>query len=88
MVEDQTCGNRSIRQPWLPDYLASSAAVEAKPASRFEQDGDGCARVCAHCGTSKTPLWRNGPGGPKVFIAAYSLYLLENLSEIMCNVYL
>lgn len=65
MVEDQTCGNRSIRQPWLPDYLASSAAVEAKPASRLEQDGDGCARVCAHCGTSKTPLWRNGPGGPK-----------------------
>ncbi|EFJ35659.1 hypothetical protein SELMODRAFT_405209 [Selaginella moellendorffii] len=22
-------------------------------------------RICAHCGTSSTPLWRNGPLGPK-----------------------
>ncbi|CAI5973024.1 unnamed protein product [Closterium sp. NIES-64] len=26
---------------------------------------DGIAKTCAHCGTSKTPLWRNGPPGPK-----------------------
>ncbi|KAL3679727.1 hypothetical protein R1sor_022683 [Riccia sorocarpa] len=23
------------------------------------------ARTCAHCNTQKTPLWRNGPNGPK-----------------------
>lgn len=23
-------------------------------------------RMCAHCSTTKTPLWRNGPDGPKV----------------------
>ncbi|CAF2010886.1 hypothetical protein Bca4012_079011 [Brassica carinata] len=22
-------------------------------------------KTCAHCGTSKTPLWRGGPAGPK-----------------------
>ncbi|CAI5472390.1 unnamed protein product [Closterium sp. Yama58-4] len=26
---------------------------------------NGIAKTCAHCGTSKTPLWRNGPPGPK-----------------------
>ena len=25
-----------------------------------------CSRICAHCKTRKTPLWRNGPHGPKV----------------------
>jgi len=23
-------------------------------------------RVCSHCETTKTPLWRSGPMGPKV----------------------
>lgn len=23
-------------------------------------------KMCAECGTSKTPLWRGGPAGPKV----------------------
>jgi hypothetical protein len=23
-------------------------------------------KTCADCGTSKTPLWRGGPAGPKV----------------------
>ncbi|CAI5472391.1 unnamed protein product [Closterium sp. Yama58-4] len=26
---------------------------------------DGIVKTCAHCGTSKTPLWRSGPPGPK-----------------------
>ena len=25
-------------------------------------------KTCADCGTSKTPLWRGGPAGPKVMI--------------------
>lgn len=24
------------------------------------------AKTCADCGTTKTPLWRGGPAGPKV----------------------
>ena len=30
-------------------------------------DGDQIKiKKCADCGTSKTPLWRSGPAGPKV----------------------
>lgn len=34
------------------------------------------ARRCANCDTTSTPLWRNGPRGPKVF-----LFLLLKYSE-------
>ncbi|PWA40543.1 hypothetical protein CTI12_AA562350 [Artemisia annua] len=27
--------------------------------------GDSLIKTCADCGTSKTPLWRGGPAGPK-----------------------
>lgn len=58
MIEDETYSNRASRQPWLP----SSAATKEEQCM---EDSDSFVRVCAHCGTSKTPLWRNGPGGPK-----------------------
>ncbi|KAG0601181.1 hypothetical protein M758_11G090400 [Ceratodon purpureus] len=62
----QSYRNRVSRQPWLSDYIPSTAVVEVKPAaSQCTEEGDSDVRVCAHCGTSKTPLWRNGPGGPK-----------------------
>jgi len=35
------------------------------------QSGDaGCGRTCLHCGTTKTPLWRNGPKGAKTLCNA------------------
>lgn len=60
----------SGRQSWLPNYLTSNGAGgDGNGSSRSDrcmQDGSSLVRVCAHCGTSKTPLWRNGPQGPKV----------------------
>ncbi|KAJ7551212.1 hypothetical protein O6H91_06G004800 [Diphasiastrum complanatum] len=32
-------------------------------------------RTCAHCGTTKTPLWRNGPLGPKSLCNACGIRL-------------
>lgn len=29
-------------------------------------------RVCSDCNTTKTPLWRSGPRGPKVCICIFS----------------
>jgi hypothetical protein len=31
-------------------------------------NGNTAVRVCADCNTTKTPLWRSGPRGPKVYI--------------------
>jgi len=31
-------------------------------------------RVCVDCHTTKTPLWRSGPKGPKVHIFSISLF--------------
>lgn len=47
-----------------------------RPAQAYEDHGHGGAmgqafgviRVCSDCNTTKTPLWRSGPCGPKVLI--------------------
>lgn len=38
------------------------------------------ARRCANCDTTSTPLWRNGPRGPKVviFIYIFTQYILKS----------
>lgn len=69
MVRNSSYSNRSSPQPWVPNNLPHSAVAEGNTAAskveRCMQEADRHVHVCAHCGTSKTPLWRNGPGGPK-----------------------
>lgn len=38
-------------------------------------------RVCSDCNTTKTPLWRSGPKGPKVTLILY-LSLLNSILEL------
>jgi hypothetical protein len=56
---------------------AAAQAGKVQAARAVQAGGQPClqaaecsdeVRICAHCGTSKTPLWRNGPQGPKVYI--------------------
>ncbi|XP_076957858.1 GATA transcription factor 15-like [Bidens hawaiensis] len=35
------------------------------PERSSSSDGGNLIKICADCGTSKTPLWRGGPAGPK-----------------------
>lgn len=82
-------GSLQACQSWLPDFLTatnpSAAAAGGKVQRAQVQQANRCLqefndeeeRVCAHCGTSKTPLWRNGPQGPKVFF----YHLLYSLTE-------
>lgn len=47
-------------------------------------DVGNCIKVCVDCQTTKTPLWRTGPIGPKVCSSSfrhYSLPLLPNLHQ-------
>ena len=37
----------------------------------------GSIRVCSECNTTKTPLWRSGPSGPKVFSFSLTLFFLS-----------
>lgn len=36
--------------------------------SSSSDGGSHLIKTCADCGTTKTPLWRGGPAGPKVYI--------------------
>ncbi|WVZ99711.1 hypothetical protein U9M48_044972 [Paspalum notatum var. saurae] len=44
---------------------AAAAAKSAAGVARADHDQMLVDRRCANCGTSSTPLWRNGPRGPK-----------------------
>jgi hypothetical protein len=48
---------------------AGAAAAATRGAVGHDQLLD---RRCANCGTSSTPLWRNGPRGPKVCMHAHA----------------
>lgn len=39
------------------------------------------ARRCANCDTTVTPLWRNGPRGPKVLIHSFTLLTISSLKK-------
>uniref|UniRef100_A0A0D9W5R8 GATA-type domain-containing protein n=1 Tax=Leersia perrieri TaxID=77586 RepID=A0A0D9W5R8_9ORYZ len=35
------------------------------PVEKVDSDENNGSKACADCHTTKTPLWRGGPGGPK-----------------------
>ncbi|EMS62442.1 GATA transcription factor 19 [Triticum urartu] len=73
-------GTPSTRRPepdrtrhGAPPQACPSVSAGAEPCYYHQQQGRGGAagheqlldRRCANCGTASTPLWRNGPRGPK-----------------------
>uniref|UniRef100_A0A0E0JUC3 GATA-type domain-containing protein n=1 Tax=Oryza punctata TaxID=4537 RepID=A0A0E0JUC3_ORYPU len=44
----------------------------SSPVDKVDPDECNGSKACADCHTTKTPLWRGGPGGPKVNIHASS----------------
>lgn len=52
--------------------------------SSIESQGNEIKR-CADCGTSKTPLWRGGPAGPKVFLFLFYIILSPNHNRWMTD---
>lgn len=50
---------------------------QSKSSSRGSNNNNDSllARRCANCDTTSTPLWRNGPRGPKVYHHIQSSYL-------------
>uniref|UniRef100_A0ACD5VFH6 Uncharacterized protein n=1 Tax=Avena sativa TaxID=4498 RepID=A0ACD5VFH6_AVESA len=50
--------------PWEAVSTCNGGGQQAVGAARADQTNAG-ARRCANCDTTSTPLWRNGPRGPK-----------------------
>jgi hypothetical protein len=42
------------------------AQAHQDESQQLQQQAMGVVRVCSDCNTTKTPLWRSGPRGPKV----------------------
>lgn len=53
--------------PLLPHVFSGTKSSNAKEGS------NPVIRICAQCKTMRTPLWRNGPQGPKVWILSLCL---------------
>ncbi|XP_051127260.1 GATA transcription factor 18-like isoform X2 [Andrographis paniculata] len=58
------------RASCVSDYFSWNILRHAPPSKSHRASGDGdgdrlLARRCANCDTTSTPLWRNGPKGPK-----------------------
>lgn len=61
--------NYSLRLDLLPS--PSKQATPSSCGSRIGGDQLLLPRRCANCDTTSTPLWRNGPRGPKVPLSLY-----------------
>ena len=60
-----------MRKAMESEYPEGGAARKPRRRAQAHQDESqqaamGVVRVCSDCNTTKTPLWRSGPCGPKV----------------------
>uniref|UniRef100_A0A6V7QSS7 GATA-type domain-containing protein n=1 Tax=Ananas comosus var. bracteatus TaxID=296719 RepID=A0A6V7QSS7_ANACO len=65
----------SLKMQWTRKMMGSDQLVERKLRRRKQDlqcqeqetkdNSNGIIRVCSNCNTTRTPLWRSGPQGPK-----------------------
>lgn len=64
----------AIKQPQpfsiLPAQPSSPPENKPKPAASCPSNDNSAQRTCINCGTTKTPLWRRSPLGPKTLCNA------------------
>lgn len=56
--------------------MSGAAAPRTEPSGGAGAAAASAPRRCANCDTTSTPLWRNGPRGPKVLSIAYKSTLI------------
>lgn len=56
----------NIMQRFEDQKLPLSPVGTDNSSNNYSNQSFNTVRVCADCNTTKTPLWRSGPRGPKV----------------------
>lgn len=76
-VSGSGTGSSTNNTPSTPSATPTGTVKERKPvllpARRMSVNGGNHSRICSSCGTSKTPYWRDGWGGPVVLCNACGL---------------
>lgn len=65
-IHDEDHHHHHKQQVQGSSSLIESDHFSSNTSSKY--NGNPTVRVCADCNTTKTPLWRSGPKGPKVYI--------------------
>lgn len=71
MMEDQRASEQEFEKQ-IKQLSPNLVGTEDSSNNNFSNNST--VRVCTDCHTTKTPLWRSGPTGPKVHIAHGFLY--------------
>ncbi|XP_076944233.1 GATA transcription factor 17-like [Bidens hawaiensis] len=58
---------------------------KSSPERSSSSDGGNLIKTCADCGTSKTPLWRGGPAGPKSLCNACGIRSRKRRGSLNCK---
>jgi hypothetical protein len=68
--------NRTIEKK--PRTTPANHQLDQTTSNSNNNPSNGIVRVCSACNTTKTPLWRTGPCGPKVKILILLVLLKQN----------
>lgn len=82
MVSSPTNYNSSMPRTHLDSPQSSSDEDDDDHSSSSSLTSN--IRVCSDCNTTKTPLWRSGPKGPKVWIQQLQSHFLK-LYYFLCT---
>lgn len=82
IVSSPTNYNSSIPRTHLDSPQSSSDEDDDDHSSSSSLTSN--IRVCSDCNTTKTPLWRSGPKGPKVWIQLLQSHFLK-LYYFLCT---
>lgn len=68
----------TLINPENQKHQPSSSPMETENTSNTSSNSmiSNPIRTCSDCNTTKTPLWRSGPQGPKVKYKLYHIYLI------------
>lgn len=70
-VETEWVVGQVDKKPGMVDSGSQGAmASPDREAEGSAREGSAHAKECTWCGSSKTPMWRAGPAGPKTLVSA------------------